>query len=102
MGGWVQQGITCNAWNPADRFNGPIATNDRSGEYQLNQAWLYFVRPTKTDGCGFDIGGRVDVVYGDDWRFGQCAGLETTLRRPQQLLRPGPAPVLRWRLPTTT
>ena len=30
-GGWVQQGITGNAWNPADRFNGPIFTNDRSG-----------------------------------------------------------------------
>ncbi len=75
-GGWVQQGITGDAWNPADRFNGPIFTNDRSDEYMLNQAWLYFVRPTKTDGCGFDIGGRIDVVYGEDWRFGQCAGLE--------------------------
>jgi len=75
-GGWVQQGITYNADQPADGFNGPIATNDRSGEYMLNQTWLYFVRPTKTDGCGFDVGGRVDVVYGEDWRFGQCVGLE--------------------------
>ncbi len=81
-GGWVEQGITLDAWNPADRFNGPIFTNDRSGEYQLNQAWLYFVRPTKTDGCGFDIGGHVDVVYGEDWRFGQCAGLETRFDDP--------------------
>lgn len=81
-GGWVEQGITGNAWNPADRFNGPIFTNDRSGEYQLNQAWLYFVRPTKTDGCGFDIGGRVDVVYGEDWRFGQCYGLENRFDDP--------------------
>jgi hypothetical protein len=82
MGGWVQQGITGNAWNPADGFNGPITTNDRSGEYMLNQAWLYFVRPTKTDGCGFDIGGRIDVVYGEDWRFGQCLGLETRIDDP--------------------
>ena len=82
MGGWLQQGITLNAWDPADRYNGPIATNDRSGEYQLNQLWLYFVRPTKTDGCGFDIGGRVDVVYGEDWRFGQCTGLETRFDSP--------------------
>jgi len=81
-GGWVEQGITGNAWNPTDRFNGPIFTNDRSGEYQMNQAWLYFVRPTKTDGCGFDIGGRLDVVYGEDWRFGQCAGLETKIDDP--------------------
>ena len=82
MGGWVEQGITYDAWNPVDRFNGPVFTNDRSGEYQLNQAWLYFVRPTKTDGCGWDIGGRIDVVYGTDWRFGQCTGLETRIDDP--------------------
>ena len=82
MGGWVQQGYTYDAWNPVDKFNGPILTNDRSGEYMLNQAWLYFVKPTKTDGCGFDIGGRIDLVYGEDWRFGQCAGLETRFDDP--------------------
>jgi hypothetical protein len=75
-GGWLQQGITVNAANPQDRFNGPLATNDRSDEYQLNQAWLYFVRPTNTGGCGWDVGGRVDVVYGTDWRFGKSFGLE--------------------------
>jgi hypothetical protein len=84
-GGWVQQGITGNAWNPPDRFNGPLATNDRAGEYMLNQAWWYFVRPTKTDGYGFDIGGRVDVVYGEDWRFGQCYGLEERINNPNNL-----------------
>ena len=82
MGGWVQQGITFNALNPADRFNGPVVTNDRNAEYQLNQAWLYFVKPTKTDGCGWDLGGRVDVAYGTDWRFGQCTGLETRIDDP--------------------
>ena len=82
MGGWVEQGITYDGWNPVDRFNGPVVTNDRSGEYQLNQAWLYFVRPTKTDGCGWDIGGRIDLVYGTDWRFGQCNGLETRIDDP--------------------
>jgi hypothetical protein len=82
MSGWVQQGITFNAWNPVDRFNGPVYTNDRSGEYMLNQAWLAFVRPTKTDGDGWDIGGRIDVVYGEDWRYGQCEGLETTFDDP--------------------
>ena len=76
MGGWVQQGITYNAVDPADGFNGPNTTNDFADEYQMNQAWLYFVRPTKTDGCGWDVGGRVDVVYGTDWRFGKTPGLE--------------------------
>jgi hypothetical protein len=75
-GGWIQQGITFNADHPADRFNGPVCTNDRDREWQLNQAWMYFVRPTKTDGCGWDIGGRFDLVYGTDWRYGMNTGLE--------------------------
>jgi len=84
VGGWVQQGITFNADKPADRFNGPVTTNDRDREYQLNQAWLYFVRPTKTDGCGWDLGGRIDVVYGTDWRYGQSFGLEDRINANDQ------------------
>lgn len=76
LGGWVQQGITFNADRPADRFNGTVTTNDRDSEYQLNQAWLYLVRPTHTGGYGWDLGGRIDVIYGTDWRYGQSAGLE--------------------------
>jgi len=76
MGGWVEQGVTFNANSPEDRFNGPVGTNDRSNDYQLNQAWLFFSRPTQTNGCGWDWGGRVDLVYGTDWRFGKCLGLE--------------------------
>ena len=30
----------------------------------------------KTDGCGWDIGGRIDLSYGTDWRYGDCYGLE--------------------------
>ncbi len=82
MGGWIEQGITFNNLRPADRFNGPNLTNDRDREYQLNQAWLYFNRPTNTDGCGWDLGGRVDVDYGTDWRFGQCFGLENRFDDP--------------------
>lgn len=85
MGGWVEQGITYNSRNPDDRFNGPVALNDRSGEYQLNQAWLYLVRPTKTDGHGFDLGGRIDMSYGTDWRYGKCLGLEDRIDSPNSL-----------------
>jgi hypothetical protein len=76
MGGWVEQGITFNNLNPEDRYNGPNALNDRDKEYQLNQAWLYFDRPTNTGGCGWDLGGHVDLMYGTDWRYGQSYGLE--------------------------
>jgi hypothetical protein len=79
MGGWVEQGITFNNLNPEDRYNGPIVTNDRDKEYQLNQAWLYLDRQVNNGGCGWGWGGHVDVAYGTDWRFGQNVGLETRI-----------------------
>jgi hypothetical protein len=82
MGGWVQQGITYNGLNPTDRFNGPIVTNDRAGEYQLNQFWMFIDRPTNTDKHDWDLGGHIDMTYGTDWRFGQCYGLEPTFNDP--------------------
>jgi len=85
MGGWLEQGITGNARSPDDRFNGPIATNDRADDYQLNQGWLYFDRPIKNDGEGWDIGGRVDLIYGTDWRFANTLGIENTINAPYQL-----------------
>lgn len=77
MGGWIAQSYTWNPDDPADRFNGPVTFTDRSNEYMLNQAWLYIDRPTDTGGCGSDIGGRVDVMYGTDHRFTTSTGLET-------------------------
>ena len=79
VGGWLEQGITFNGTAPADNFNGPVATNDRDGEYQMNQFWLYAVRPIDTGGNGWDIGGRVDMLYGSDFRFGINYGLEDNI-----------------------
>ncbi len=76
IGGWIDQGITVNGRMPEDRFNGPVTFNDRDGEYQLNQLWVYAERIADTGGCGWDIGGRVDFVYGTDSRFTQSIGLE--------------------------
>jgi hypothetical protein len=76
LGGWLQQGITFNANNPADGFNGPVATNDLDGEYQMNQMWLYLHRPADNGGSGFAWGGHVDIMYGTDGRFGINKGLE--------------------------
>ncbi len=76
VGGWLQQGITFNGRFPADNFNGPVATNDLNTEYQMNQLWLYAVKPVNTGGYGWDIGGRFDILFGTDWRFGINHGLE--------------------------
>lgn len=84
VGGWLEQGITFNAHEPASRYNGPLATNDRHADYQLNQLWAYVVRPTDTGGCGFDIGGRIDMVFGTDWRYGINRGLEDRINGVSQ------------------
>jgi hypothetical protein len=75
--GWIAQGFTWNPDRPANRFNGPVTFNDRSNEYQLNQMYLIVERTTKNDGCGWDLGGRVDVNFGTDSRFLWANGLET-------------------------
>lgn len=76
IGGWVEQGVTYNADNPVNRFNGVVTFNDRSNDFQLNQVWIYAERLINTDGHGLAFGGRIDVVYGTDHRFTVANGLE--------------------------
>jgi len=83
--GWLEQGATFNSLSPSNRWNGPVACNDRSNEYELNQFWLGFERPVNTHGCGWDIGGRVDLLYGSDWRYGESIGLESRFETQDQL-----------------
>ena len=74
--GWIDQGFTGNPDNPTNRFNGPVAYNDRSNEYQLNQLYLIAERLTKTEEGGWDFGGRIDLLYGTDSRFVLANGLD--------------------------
>ncbi|MBN1911036.1 MAG: porin [Pirellulales bacterium] len=87
FGGWLQVGMTGNGMDPHDRYNGPNMTNDRVGDLQMNQLWFYAQRPVNTGGDGFDIGGRVDVLYGTDWRIADChgRGLEDRMNGPNTL-----------------
>lgn len=85
ISGWLEPGVTLNTLSPRDRWNGPVATNDRSNDFELNQFWLTAERRVKTDGDGFDIGGRVDACYGTDWRYGDSPGLETRIDYQHQL-----------------
>jgi hypothetical protein len=78
MRGWIDQGYTWNPDSPANRFNGPDTVNDRSNEYQMNQFYAFAERLTNTGGCGVDWGGRVDLLYGTDWRWVRSNGLEDT------------------------
>jgi hypothetical protein len=74
--GWVSQGFTYNAEDPASNGNFPLTFNDRANEYQMNQAYLILERPVAACG-GWDVGGRVDLLYGTDYYFTTAAGLET-------------------------
>jgi len=83
-GGWVETGITMNAHGRSDGFNGPVLLNDSAGEFQMNQLWFYLDRPVETGGCGYDFGGRIDVVYGTDGRIVQSPGLEARINSVRQ------------------
>jgi hypothetical protein len=82
--GWIDQGFTWNPSEPLNRFNGPVTFNDRSNEYQLNQFYFIMERATKTEDRDWDIGGRVDMLYGTDSRFTVATGLETTWNEGQR------------------
>lgn len=88
VGGWVQAGMTANFEDPHDRYNGPMLLNDRVGDLQMNQLWMYAEKPVDTGGCGVDAGGRLDVFYGTDWRAAYFHGFgweDLRLNGPDQL-----------------
>jgi len=75
--GWVQQGITINPYWPKNKFNGTLRYNDRANDYQMNQLYLTGGRAVNSEACVWDIGGRVDLLYGTDYFFTSALGWET-------------------------
>ncbi|WP_394752399.1 porin [Crenothrix sp.] len=75
IGGWLNSGITYNATDPGDRFNGPVTFGDRSAEPQVNQLNLFLQRAVASEGSSWDLGGRFDVMYGSDAVFTQAYGV---------------------------
>mgnify|MGYP001595852744 FL=1 len=77
--GWIEYGLGANSWGAP--FNGPITLGDRSWQGQLNQ--LYFVVEDETDGeTGWDLGGRVDVLFGTDFFYTTALGLDAEPLQP--------------------
>jgi len=64
-----------NSDSPSDHFNGPVSFADRD-DGQLNQLYMIAERAIDTGGCGWDLGGRVDLLYGSDYRFTLARGLD--------------------------
>jgi hypothetical protein len=74
--GWLDMGITGNPDNPASRYNGTLAPNDRN-EFQFNQTYLVIEKTLNTKDHDWDIGGRIDFLYGTDYIFCESLGFET-------------------------
>lgn len=75
--GWLTQSYTWNPDNPQIfPFNGPVTFTDRANEYQMNQLYLVFERALDDETCGWQWGGRADVLYGTDARFTFATGLD--------------------------
>jgi hypothetical protein len=74
--GWLDQGVTVNPYSPRDRSNYPVGFNNRSNEYQLNQAYLRLRRDASAQGDRWGVGGTVDFLYGTDSMFASSRGLE--------------------------
>ena len=64
FGGWVSSGIHANAWGASD--NGTLGTKTIGDGYMLQQLWGFAEKTVDTEGYGWDLGGRVDFVFGTD------------------------------------
>ncbi len=77
VGGWLEGSISANFNRSPDNFNGTVTFHDRTGEVQMNQAYLWLQKAVTVGGDKFDWGGRVDFMYGTDAIFTQAYGTPT-------------------------
>jgi len=68
---WASAGVTGNS---NGKTNAPVLFNDKVNSFDLDQLNFYIERAINTEGDSWDIGGRMDFMYGRDARFTQAAG----------------------------
>jgi len=78
VGGWLAQGGTWNPSAPRDHWNGTVSWMDRANEYELTELYVTVERRAGRPANGFDVGGRVDAMWGTNYRFVTSAGFEST------------------------
>jgi hypothetical protein len=71
ISGWLEGGIFTNQYDATT--NGPLGLRDQK-YFNADQLWIYAERATNTEDNDFDIGGRVDYVFGVDGPDTQCFG----------------------------
>lgn len=75
VGGWLEGGIYSNQWGAPN--NGPVGLRGIGDGFTADQTWFFAERKTDTKGCGWDIGGRVDYLFGTDGPDTQSFGDRT-------------------------
>jgi hypothetical protein len=75
VGGWLEGGVYGNQYGAP--YNGPIGMRGVGDGFTADQLWIYGERETDTKGCGWDVGGRVDYLFGADGPDTQCFGDRT-------------------------
>jgi len=79
VGGWAAAGIAYASHNGDHNSNAPISFNDRIDEVMLNQVNLYLEKAVNTKGNAWDIGGRVDFMFGTDANKTQASGWDNRI-----------------------
>lgn len=80
VGGWADAGITYASHSDPSGANGPIPFgSDRVNEFQLNQAYLFLEKAVASSGSDWDIGGRVDFMFGSDAPSTQAGGWDNQI-----------------------
>ena len=75
VGGWLEGGIYGNQYGAPS--NGPIGLRNVGDGFTADQLWIFGERKTDTKGCGWDIGGRIDYLFGADGPDTQAFGDRT-------------------------
>jgi len=75
VGGWLEGGVFGNQWG--DPSNGPVGFRDVGDGFTADQLWIFAERKTDTQGSGWDIGGRIDYLFGADGPDTQAFGDQT-------------------------
>lgn len=75
VGLWVSSGVSGNS---NGNTNTPVTFNNRVNEFMLNQLNFYIERAVNTEGNSWDIGGRMDIMYGNDTQFTTASGWDDT------------------------
>ena len=81
--GWLNGGFIGNFANPGSKFNGPYNAVDRANEPMMNQVYFIGERLLPTDGS-VGVGGRADLLYGEDFPLATSLGWEDTLSGKNQ------------------